>query len=102
MISRKVSALKGDIEAVIGLPGGELLKSRKTEFELARKQLYGLLVDNKPYSVCGMCHGDKKKAKDCKACKGRGWLSEPVYRSLPDASKKGGKNAPQALSTASG
>jgi hypothetical protein len=42
-----------------------------------------------PYAVCPM-HGNERPedAKDCKCCKGAGWITEELYRTVPAELKK--------------
>jgi len=33
-----------------------------------------------PYAVCRLCGGDGGAEKNCRACKGAGWVNEAIYR----------------------
>jgi hypothetical protein len=36
-----------------------------------------------PYCVCVYCHNKPPKVANCNACKGLGWITEPIYKAAP-------------------
>lgn len=36
-----------------------------------------------PYCVCVYCHNKNPKVANCAACKGLGWITEPIYKAAP-------------------
>jgi len=46
----------------------------------AYRKLHSQLQFAIPWAVCRLCGGDGGAGKNCRACKGTGWMNEEVYR----------------------
>ena len=82
----RIAGIKSDLLELAGGPGGRWLDKQEIEQHcdnLRRAVRFGI-----PYTECGRCKRDKKVRKECKSCKGRGWVCEMAYKTHSDEDRK--------------
>ncbi len=73
------------LRELAALPGGAMLRLQEIEADLqnARRQI----KFSEPAYVCPYCKCEGPKCAACKACMGRGWVSESTYERAPSEMK---------------
>lgn len=85
---QKLSSIKTWITQNINHPGSVVLASAESRVKADIDQADSELKFAMPYCVCVYCSNKPAKRKDCNACKGLGWITEPVYQAAPKGMKR--------------
>lgn len=78
----KLKVVVADAKALADLSGGERVQwnTLKTDLDNVRRHL----TFARPHAICPYCSA---KSKDCKACKGLGWVGKDTYEQAPKEAK---------------
>lgn len=81
-LSRKMAALKGEVEDLDHHKAGAALQTNLITVDLTNA---GIMVRGGcPHAMCPYCGGEQQvQGTKCEACKGRGWLTKGVYDQAP-------------------
>jgi hypothetical protein len=69
-------------------PGAAVLAEADQRIRSDLTQVHEELKFAKPHCVCVYCKNKKPKVLDCNACKGKGWMTEQVYKAAPKGLKR--------------
>lgn len=84
----KLTGIKSWLTQRASHPGAVLLVDADQRIRTDLDQADTELKFAKPYCVCIYCHNKAPKVANCTACKGRGWMTEPVYKAAPKEMKR--------------
>jgi hypothetical protein len=80
----KLTAIKTWMTQRVSHPGAAVLTDAAQRIKSDLDQADAEIKFAKPYCVCVYC----KNTGDCTACKGKGWLTEQVYKAAPKGLKR--------------
>lgn len=69
-------------------PGAKVLESVAQQVKVDIDNADRALKFARPHSVCVYCKNKMPKLANCNACKGHGWITEPVYDQAPKELRK--------------
>jgi hypothetical protein len=69
-------------------PGAAVLAEADQRIRADLTQVHEELKFAKPHCVCVYCKNKNPKVLDCNACKGKGWMTEQVYKAAPKGLKR--------------
>ncbi len=84
----KITSIKTWITQNENHPGAAVLSSAAQRLKADLDQADSELKFSMPYCVCMYCGNKSPKVTDCNACKGLGWVTEPVYQAAPKGIKR--------------
>lgn len=79
----KLTSIKTWMTQNMNHPGAVILKDAKDRLRTDIDQADSELKFAMPYCVCVYCHNKDPKVANCTACKGLGWITEPIYKAAP-------------------
>lgn len=74
-------------------PGAKHLQSAASRIRTDLKQASSELKFCAPHCVCVYCKNKPPKVANCNACKGLGWITEPIFNQAPEALKRESKRS---------
>lgn len=74
-------------------PGAKHLQSAASRIRTDLKQASSELKFCAPHCVCVYCKNKSPKVANCNACKGLGWITEPIFNQAPEALKRESKRS---------
>ena len=80
VLLREIAHIKGEVKALVESAAGGVLAKHRQQIEQDRQNLLRAVKFAKPYACCPYCGG---RMKECKACEGRGWVTQEVYDTSP-------------------
>ena len=84
----KLTAIKSWLTQRIKHPAGKWLESAQQRIRTDIDQADSEIKHAKPYCPCVYCHNKEPRLANCNACKGLGWITEPVYDAAPKGMKR--------------
>jgi hypothetical protein len=84
----KLSSIKTWLTQNANHPGARILEGAAQRIRTDLDQARAELKFAKPYCVCVYCHNKNPKVANCTACKGLGWITEPIYKAAPKGLKR--------------
>lgn len=84
----KITGIKTWITQRLSHPGAKVLEGAAQRIRTDLDQADSELKFAKPYCVCVYCHNKSPKVANCTACKGLGWITEPIYKAAPKGMKR--------------
>jgi hypothetical protein len=84
----KLTAIKAWMTQRVKHAGGKWLESAQQRILTDLKQAGTEIKHAKPYCPCVYCQNKAPKVANCNACKGLGWITEPVYDAAPKGMKR--------------
>lgn len=85
---KKLTAIKSWITQRLNHPGAKWLEAAAQRIRSDIDNADSELKFAKPYCVCVYCLNKPPKVANCNACKGFGWITEPVYKQAPKGMKR--------------
>lgn len=85
----KLSSIKSWITQNINHAGASILQGARQRIVTDIDQADSELKYATPYCVCVYCHNKAPKVANCNACKGLGWITEPIYKAAPKGMQNG-------------
>ena len=85
---KKLSSIKTWMTQNQNHPGAKILASAAQRVRTDIDHADSELKFAKPYCVCVYCDDKAGRVQDCKACKGLGWIPQPIFDSAPDKLKR--------------
>lgn len=78
-------ALKTQISDLAVTPAGAMLAGELDSIERHRHEMWRLIRFSRPHMECVYCKGEgtQHSGSKCRACKGRGWLTELQWKQAP-------------------
>jgi hypothetical protein len=80
MVCAYLREIKRWVVEVADLPGGEELQRNLHTILADLKNLDNSLRGCVPFEVCPRCGDQLPKKANCDPCKGRGWVTEAIYK----------------------
>lgn len=84
----KLKAIKSWLTQRIKHPAGKWLDSAVQRIRTDIDHADSEIKHAKPYCPCVYCHNKEPKVANCNACKGLGWITEPIYDAAPKGMKR--------------
>lgn len=84
----KLTSIKSWLTQRIKHPAGKHLEAAVDRIRSDIDQADREIKFCKPYAVCVYCHNKAPKLTDCNACKGLGWITQPIYDAAPKGMKR--------------
>lgn len=84
----KLAGIKSWMTQRLAHPGAAVLVDAAQRIKTDLDHADAELKFAKPYCVCVYCKNEKPKVANCNACKGRGWMTEQVYKAAPKGMKR--------------
>jgi hypothetical protein len=90
---RKLTSIKTWLTQNQNHPGAKVLAGAAQRLRTDLDHADAELKFSKPYCVCVYCDDKPQKVADCRACKGLGWIPQPIYEAAPANLKRKIKQA---------
>lgn len=84
----KLSGIKSWMTQRLAHPGAAVLVDAAQRIKTDLDHLDAELKFAKPYCVCVYCKNESPKVANCNCCKGRGWMTEQLYKAAPKGLKR--------------